>query len=657
MESNSQLPHCFHFGTAGKGIRSPRIPIRIDGIVIPVVVDTGAEVSMLSDDAMIKLFPNGYWASNNRKVKSLSGDAVKIKRPLRLPVEVCRLPIVHEFYHLDGMEHSLLGFDLFQAASLVIDCELGCIWSSSVVGCHPCLGSSKRTSKPISTVEASTQTPPLLSFDDSNSVSSETDVKIIDLPTDPQILKRMVEDIVIVADASAHAYGEHEGPDVTDIDFSQDLEPAGHVDSQHAYCSLTFSKEAETLALCCVENISVPDTSKPEVELPQHLQVLFLQMVENSELSQSADDGLRQLLLDHQDTFAKSKTDIGLCNVVQHDIDTGDTRPIKQSPRRPPLNSGTGEDDIIQEMLSAGIIQPSDSAWASPVCLVRKKDNTYRFCIDYRKLNAVSHKDAHPLPDIREALDSLKGARHFAVLDLLNGYWQIENSERAKERSAFCCRRGLFEFTRMSFGLCGAPATFARAMQTILRGELWKICLCYLDDIIIFGSTELELLERFRTVLDRLRDAGLKIKPSKCLLFQTEIQYLGHLVTADGIKPLPDKMVAIKNFPEPKCLRDVRAFYGLASYYRRFVKNFAKIAEPLSSLTKKQDSKFYWTAEAQVAFDKLKEALCLVPVLSFPQAGQPCILDTDASDFAVGAVLSQLVCHEVLLVRELLRGI
>ena len=207
-------------------------------------------------------------------------------------------------------------------------------------------------------------------------------------------------------------------------------------------------------------------------------------------------------MLDHQDTFAKSKTDIGLCTVVQHDIDTGDTKPIKQSPRRPPLNSGTAEDEIIDEMLSSGVIQPSDSAWASPVCLVRKKDNTYRFCIDYRKLNAVSHKDAHPLPDIREALDSLKGAKHYIVLDLLNGYWQIQNSDRAKERSAFCCRRGLFEFTRMSFGLCGAPATFARAMQKILQNELWKVCLCYLDDIIIFGSTEQSLTNCAMQVLN-----------------------------------------------------------------------------------------------------------------------------------------------------------
>jgi len=259
LESNSQPPCCFHFGTAGKGIRSPRIPILIDGIVIPVVVDTGAEVSMLRDDAMIKLFPNGYWASNNRKVKSLSGNALKIKGPIRLSVEVCRLPIVHEFYHLDGMEHSLLGFDLFQAASLVIDCELGCIWSSSVVGCHPCLDFPQKTSKSTSTLEASTQTLPLLPFDDSSPISLETDVKTVDLPTDPQILKRMVEDIIIVADASAHAYGEHEGPDITDlIDFSQDIEPTGHVDSQYGYCSFASTNEAETPALVALRIFLYP---------------------------------------------------------------------------------------------------------------------------------------------------------------------------------------------------------------------------------------------------------------------------------------------------------------------------------------------------------------------------------------------------------------
>ena len=219
-----------------------------------------------------------------------------------------------------------------------------------------------------------------------------------------------------------------------------------------------------------------------------------------------------------------------------------------------------------------------DSAWASPVCLVKKEDGSYHFCTDYRKLNSVSHKHTHPLPDIREALDSLKGAKHYIVLDLLSGYWQIPNTDRA-----FCCRRGLFEFTRMSFGLSGAPTTFSCAMHKILKNELWKICLCYLIFIIIiiiiFSSTELELLNRFHTVLDRLCKAGLKLKPSKCTLFQNKIQYLGHLVTANGIKPLPDILEAIRNFPVPK-------------YLGFLLQDFAKIAEPLFSLTKNRTPNF-----------------------------------------------------------------
>jgi len=289
---------------------------------------------------------------------------------------------------------------------------------------------------------------PLLPVDNSEPVDQSLakfishDEHIVDLPTDPEEIRRLVESIAIVADASAHAYGKREGPDITElIDFSSDVTPDIQSDNPSGYCIFTGSHTSNSPALYCVEDASQPSSTIPEVELPEHLQVLFLQTVDNKELSQEAEEGLKQLLLDHQNTFAKSKTDIGLCTAVQHDIDTGDTKPIKQSPRRPPLNSGTAEDEIIDEMLSSGVIQPSDSAWASPVCLVCKKDNSYRFCIDYRKLNAVSHKDAHPLPDIREALDSLKGAKHFIVLDLLNGYWQIQNSDRAKERSAFCCRR------------------------------------------------------------------------------------------------------------------------------------------------------------------------------------------------------------------------
>ena len=169
--------------------------------------------------------------------------------------------------------------------------------------------------------------------------------------------------------------------------------------------------------------------------------------------------------------------------------------------------------------------------------MVKKKDGTFRFCIDYRRVNAVSKKDAYPIADIQDTLDNLQGSRYFATIDLLSGYWKLGMTDRAKERSAFCTRRGLFQFTRMPFGLSGAPGSFCRLMSIVLRDLLWVVYLCYLDDILVYARSPQELLERLRIVLDRLRDVGLKAKPSKCELFKTNIKFLGHMVSADGINP------------------------------------------------------------------------------------------------------------------------
>jgi len=209
--------------------------------------------------------------------------------------------------------------------------------------------------------------------------------------------------------------------------------------------------------------------SLKELELPEHVNVLFLQTVEDIELPQDTVQGLKSLLYDHRDTFASSSSDLGYYPLVEHDIDTGDSRPIKQSPRRPPISAREAEDEILDEMLETGVIEPSNSSWASPVCLVKKKDGTFRFCINYRRVNAVSKKDAYPIPDIQDALDNLRGSRYFATIDLLSGYWQLGMTDHAKERSAFCTRRGLFQFTRMPFGLSGAPGSFRRLMSIVLR--------------------------------------------------------------------------------------------------------------------------------------------------------------------------------------------
>ena len=223
---------------------------------------------------------------------------------------------------------------------------------------------------------------------------------------------------------------------------------------------------------------------------------------------------------------------------------------------------------LLDEMLDADVISPSSSPWASPIVLVEKKDGSTRFCVDYRRLNRLTRKDAFPLPRIEQALDALHGARIFSTLDLQSGFWQVPLTERAKEKSAFTTPFGLFQFNKMPFGLTNAPATFQRLMEAVLRGLTFDIALIYLDDIIVFARDFDEHLSRLRQVLQRLRSAGLELKPSKCRFGWSAVQYLGYVIDERGVGTDPQKIAAVSDWPTPASVTDLRAFLGLASYYR-----------------------------------------------------------------------------------------
>jgi len=292
-------------------------------------------------------------------------------------------------------------------------------------------------------------------------------------------------------------------------------------------------------------------------------------------------------------------------------------------------------------MLEVEIIEPSESSWSSPVVLVAKPDGTQRFCVDYRALNSVTKRDLYPLPRCDDILESLAGAQWFSHLDLLRGYWQIDVAVEDREKSAFATPDGPYQFRRLSFGLTNTPACFMRAMHLILKGLCWSDCLVYLDDIKIFGRTLEEHRERLSLLLSRLAEEGLKINPKKCKLLSEKVVVLGHVVTREGISTDPEKVRIIKEWPIPANATQLKSFLGTAGYYRQFIPNYAQIACPLYRAEQKGDN-LTWTAECEEAFRKIKRHLSHAPIPAFPRLDVPFILDTDASDSGLGAVLSQV---------------
>lgn len=348
-----------------------------------------------------------------------------------------------------------------------------------------------------------------------------------------------------------------------------------------------------------------------------------------------------KMLKEFWSIFATDKNP-GRTTIVKHQIDTGDARPIRQPPRRIPLAKREEGTQLIEEMQKDGVIESSVSPWSSPVVLVKKKDGSTRFCVDYRKLNDVTKKDSYPLPRIDDTLDTLSGSKWFSTLDLQSGYWQVELDEKDKEKSAFSTGDGLWQFTVMPFGLCNAPATFERLMEHVLRGLHWKTCLVYLDDIIVMGKDFDDHLRKLQEVFIRIGAAGLKLSPKKCSLFQREVKYLGHKVTMEGVQTDELKVAAVKDWPRPENLHQLRSFLGLCTYYRRFVPGFADVASSLHELTQK-NRPFKWTEHQEQAFQRLKDLLCTAPILAYPVPGNRFILDTDASNTGIGGVLSQVI--------------
>lgn len=394
--------------------------------------------------------------------------------------------------------------------------------------------------------------------------------------------------------------------------------------------------------VCRIHTDGTPSITE-EKPVPTHLQDLYDRSCKG--MTTREDRLFKHLLHEYQDVFAKNSMDLGRTNIVTHHIETGDEPPVKQRPRRLPQSQQEEMERQIKALAKAGTISPSTSMWGSNVLLVKKKDGTSRMCVDYRELNKkTKNVDPYMLPRIDDTIESLGDATLYCNLDLLQGYHQVELSEESRDKTAFHAPRmtpSHWQYNTMPFGIQGGPATFQRLMDRLLAGLEYRIALAYLDDIIVFGKDRMQCLERLALVLERIRQALLKLKAKKCELFKKELLYLGYIVSGDGIKCDPAKIDAIKKWERPDTTRQVRVFLGTVNYYNRFIKDFSEIARPLYKLTRKH-AKFEWDTDCTFAYEKLRLRLICAPIMAYPRRNGQYILDTDASGFAIGAVLSQM---------------
>lgn len=500
------------------------ISINLDGHHLLALIDTGAAASVITLDLCIKL-RKVTTPFHGRPLSGADGNPI-------MPVARCtaRLTFAGVCYPVDFLVlHSccydvIIGWDFLSANRAVINCDQPEIFLSTLPSYH---------------AEDAAAPAPTISVLEDVVIPAETTCLV------PLLLDISTSDVLLVTPdrtslsrkglmsphSLCHVQDGFISFHVTNISTEPVLLPCGFVLGTYEDCP----RDAVVATLTSAPE-NAPTSSLSEEDISA-LQETISPSLEDSDRSRLLD-----LLLSHASLFDLSKSPLGVAKSVHHSIDTGTSRPLRQRPYRVSPTERSVIEKEVQDMLSRNIIRPSSSPWASPVVLVTKKDGSIRFCVDYRRLNKVTRRDVYPMPRIDDALDCLQSASYFSSLDLRSGYWQIPMAKEDVEKTAFTTPDGLYEFLVMPFGLCNAPATFERMMDSVLRGLRWNICLCYLDDIIVYSSNLNEHLTRLSAVLQCIASAGLQLNRKKCHFGFRQIKVLGHLVSEDGI--LPDQGVA-----------------------------------------------------------------------------------------------------------------
>ena len=385
------------------------------------------------------------------------------------------------------------------------------------------------------------------------------------------------------------------------------------------------------------------ELSRPDLKsvvygpLPEYLHDLLERS--KNRLNEGQVGEVRNFLLQYSTVFSCGSRDIGRCNILPHRIPTGSNPPVKLPPRKVPLHLREEVNKELDKLLAMKVITPANSPWSSCMVVVRKPDGSVRLCLDVRALNARSEHDAYPLPRVDTCLESMRGSKWFSCYDLCQGFHQLVLHPEDAPKTAFSTERGSYMYLTLPYGLKGGPATCQRTVDIATEGVEGTVV--YMDDLICTGSTFRQAFNNLVELTFRLMKANLKVKTSKCTLFQNSVSFLGHVISDQGIATSPEKTEKVKNWPTPTNLTEVKSFLGLCSYYGNFIPNFAEIAHPLHQLSKK-DVEFQWSDQCENAFVSLKKCLTTSPILSYPNEEDKFVLDVDASNYSIGAVLSQI---------------
>ena len=588
--------HCHKLQQSNEQLLSVHIPCKIQGVQTVALLDTGAQISLMNTTLYNKLSNKTELIDGIQIEGIVSGNRLEAKLLTDVKVLLGRkTELIWHFYVAPIKDNVILGIDFMCHYGVTLDFQAGVMKLKQL---YIDLKELVAPSGEVLTVSR-------VLLDQYVDVPAESV-----LNTTARIENDSLKGTVVLSSKTFN-----KGitvPNMLVHAGAQETVPIQLVNTSKKPITL---KPGHVVASAMMGDILVQNVSeingadvRPDCKeaLPEHLTALL----ERSKtfLKSSQQDELEILLKNYQDIFSKGSYDLGCFSHIQHEIHTGDERPVKQGMRRTPLGFEKEEEENLKLMLDLGVITESSSDWASAPVLVRKKDGSLRYCIDFRGLNSKTVKDLFPLPSISQCLDQLCGNVYFSTLDMASGYWQIEIAEKDRHKTAFITKFGLFEHKRMAFGLCNAPATFQRVIQFVLRGLTWDKILAYIDDVIVLGKSFEDHLNNLQLTFERFRKYNLKLKPKKCNLFHTETVFLGRKVSAEGVSVNPENLEKVQNWPIPKSVKDVESFLGFVNYHREHIPDYGNISGVLYQLTGKK-AVFDWTEAHQASFELLKHKL------------------------------------------------